>query len=91
MISNQTLVNALNSIVILAADRKKVRSSDFQEKLIAAASEIAAVLDLEGADLRMVQIRDPESKTATWEVPFVFGSGTMEDVKFFIDVPALLK
>ncbi len=90
MISNQTLATTLNALAVLAADRKKVKSVEFQENLIEAISDIGDELNDRGIELRTIKIRHPRDKHSSWTVPFVEEGNLDEGISKVIDVPSLI-
>lgn len=90
MITNQALATALNGLVVLAADRKKVRSVTLQEELILALVKIADELSERGIELKTIRIGNPEDKRGSWEVPILEEGNLSAGISRVIDVPSLI-
>lgn len=84
MISGQDLATALNAVLVLAGDRRKVKSSRLQEKLIEAAEALGNELAQRGAEMDFVEIPDAENKRAIWTLPMAAGAGEMPERPFLI-------
>ncbi len=90
MITNQALATALNGLVVLAADRKKVSSVTFQEDLVLAMGNIADELTERGIELKTITIRNPEHKGGSWDVPFLEEGNLSDGISRIINVPGLI-
>lgn len=90
MTSNQSLATALAAMVILASDRKKVKSAYLQGILLEAIGDISMHLESNGVKMRAVDIRDVTQKTGSWTVPFVADTDEFLGISSIIDVRGMI-